>query len=134
MNRIIEKLSGKKNKINLPVKFHTDAFDLPEHGTIYVNNKTKRLSNEPVRFSFVGAAVPPKLDQNVFNYIWTQAKKQGYEPIHLRTYATVYPASMNVVPKVRMREEKPETRDEDVTAYDPIRGRVVETQRNLHRV
>lgn len=84
---------GKKkkqpvNKFDFEIAFHKDANGHTEHGSILASNRGLGLSNETVRFSFIGMYEPPLLDRDIMNYIWDRAEAQGYEPKQLRSYAT----------------------------------------------
>ena len=78
---------GRKAKqFELELRFHKEANFFGEHGTINVSHIKQNLVEKPVRFVFVGITTPPKLDRILFNFIWEEAKAQGYTPHHLLTY------------------------------------------------
>ena len=70
----------------LELRFHKEANLYGEHGTLVVSHVKQGITEMPVRFVFVGVATPPKLDRVLFNYIWEEARTQGYIPHSLRTY------------------------------------------------
>lgn len=83
---------GKKPAASqLKIKFHKEANNLPEHGTIYADHHQFGLTNEPIRFSFSELDAAPNLTAAVLENIWDQAESQGYTPHSLRSYATVFP-------------------------------------------
>jgi hypothetical protein len=72
---------NKEAKIDgLEIRFYTDAAVHGSHGKIRVTNRRKGLDNKVVNFVFVGLVTPPDLTPSLMEYIWTEAKAQGYVP------------------------------------------------------
>lgn len=71
------------------VKFFRDAAYYGEHGKIVVSNIKEGLSEEPVAFVFVGMVTPPKLNDQVMNYLFAEAWRQGFIPHHLDQYGRI---------------------------------------------
>lgn len=84
---IINKLFKRTpSAFELEIRFHKEAIHYGEHGSMIVSHVKQGLIETPVRFVFVGIATPPRMDRALFNYIWEEAKYQGYIPHSLRTY------------------------------------------------
>jgi hypothetical protein len=83
----LSEIFGKKPKpFDLELRFHKEANLYGEHGQIVVSHVRQGLVEKPVRFVFVGCTTPPKLDRIAFNYIWEEARAQGYVPHEIRSY------------------------------------------------
>lgn len=89
LRRIINKLTGRKSTIQLEIKFHKEATPYGSHGRIEVSSKERNLKNANILFVFVGVSSPPALTPEVMNYIWEEAKAQGFTPHSLLVYGRV---------------------------------------------
>lgn len=86
------KVFGKKQQIlEVEIKFHKEANLYGRHGTIKASHKEQKLEGYPVRFVFKGLSTPPALTPNVLQYIWEEAKAQGYNPEEMLSYGEVLP-------------------------------------------
>jgi hypothetical protein len=84
--------SPKKTLLAIKIAFRGDIpADVAAHGSIYADCAAKNLKSEPVNFAFLDVSEPPELDPAVLAHIWDQARAQGYNPLRLRSYATVFP-------------------------------------------
>lgn len=72
----------------LEVRFHKDANPFGEHGTIVASHVRQNLNNYPVRFVFLGMVKPPPLTLELHQWLYEEAKAQGYMPTEIRTYGT----------------------------------------------
>jgi hypothetical protein len=71
----------KKAKINdLEIRFHREAAGHGQHGQIRVSNRRLGLEDKVVNFVIVGMIDPPQQTPALFQYIWDEAKAQGYMP------------------------------------------------------
>ena len=83
----IQAIFGTKTKaLDLEVRFHKEAIYYGEHGTMVVSHVKQKLVETPVRFVFIGLSTPPRLDRALFNFLWEEAKSQGYIPHHITAY------------------------------------------------
>lgn len=70
----------------LEIRFHKDANYHGEHGQLLASHKKQGIEKQPIRFVFLGVSEAPKLDAVNFNYIWEEARAQGYIPHALVSY------------------------------------------------
>lgn len=86
MTSILAKIFPRAKSTDLEIRFHKDANHFGEHGQLNVTHVKQNLKGVPVRFVFVGVSEAPKMDLALMNYIWEEAKYQGYIPHHLVCY------------------------------------------------
>lgn len=83
----------------LVIVFHKEARHFGEHGKIRVSHKRQNIDDEIVTFAFPDLATPPNLDPFLINYIWEEAKAQGYIPHNLIEYGrTAEVVNFNATP------------------------------------
>jgi hypothetical protein len=75
--------------IGLELVFHKKANLYGTHGIITASHRDQKLDNYPVRFCFVGLSEAPPMTPVIMNYIWEEAKAQGYTPFKLQSYGHV---------------------------------------------
>lgn len=80
------KRTPPKTYAGLSVKFHHEANLFGEHGKLNVTNKKMGIIESPVIFVFPGVTTPPKLELGLLEYVWEQAKNQGYIPHYVESY------------------------------------------------
>lgn len=86
---IVSAITGKNKAINLNIRFHKDANDYREHGTLIASHVGKGLERESVRFVFIGLDEPPAMTPAILAFIWDKAEAEGFQPIQLRSYTGV---------------------------------------------
>lgn len=75
--------------IDLEIKLHKEANLYGRHGTLIASHVEQKLQNYPVRFVFKGLSSPPALTPRILDFIWEEAKAQGYVPHRLENYGEV---------------------------------------------
>lgn len=74
-------LKKKQSIDSLEIRFYTDAAAHGSHGKIKVSNRRLGLDNKVVNFVFVGMTNPPAFTPSLVEYIWNEARAQGYMPL-----------------------------------------------------
>lgn len=94
---IARKVFGKSIEVvDLEIKFHKEANIYGQHGTLRASHVTQNIKDSDVRFVFVGLSVPPALTPLIFEYIWEEARAQGFVPTALTGYGQVLDTDKNV--------------------------------------
>lgn len=65
---------------DLEIRFHTEAARHGRHGQIQVSHVRKGIKHRVVNFVIVGFTQPPQVTPGLMQYIWDEAKAQGYVP------------------------------------------------------
>lgn len=80
---------GKKNPHQgKKVLFHEKALQYGQHGVLLANNKARGFESERIRFVFDGIIEAPAMTPELMEHIWSEAVKQGYEPLNLLAYGS----------------------------------------------
>lgn len=87
---MITSLFGKKPSISLPVIWHKECVPHGVHGTIYADHVAAGLKKEPVMFFFKDITVLPDMTPELLDFLFEDMKRLGWNPISLRSYATVF--------------------------------------------
>lgn len=82
--------------IDLEIAFHKEANPYGSHGTLIATHVGQGLKNAPVRFVFIGMSEPPALTPRIAEYIWEEARAQGYMPSAIQTYGSVLETSKSL--------------------------------------
>lgn len=94
---LFKSLFSSKTSAGLPpVRFYKDAIHFPEHGRITVTHHTLKVRDLDVQFAFEGMSTPPALNPTSLNYIFEQAKAQGYIPYEIISYQMVKAAASTI--------------------------------------
>jgi hypothetical protein len=88
--------------LGLEIAFHKQANLYGTHGVLVASHRDQKLANHPVRFVFVGLSEAPPLTPIIMNYIWEEARAQGYVPLKLMSYGHILETHSDpkIVPKV----------------------------------
>lgn len=87
IRNLVRRAMGRSIEVlDLEIKFHKEANLYGRHGHLIASHKEQGLEGYPVRFVFVGVSRPPALTPRVMEYIWDEAKAQGYIPERLYSY------------------------------------------------
>jgi hypothetical protein len=105
--QIARNLFGKSIEVvDLKIAFHKDANIYGEHGTLRASHVTQGLKDQDVRFVFIGTTEPPALTPRIFEYIWEEARAQGYVPTALSSYGNVLATATNIKPAALISAER----------------------------
>jgi hypothetical protein len=105
--QIARNLLGKSIEVvDLKIAFHKDANIYGEHGTLRASHVTQGLKDQDVRFVFIGTTEPPALTPRIFEYIWEEARAQGFIPTALTGYGKVLATATNIKPAQLISEER----------------------------
>lgn len=119
LRKILNKLSGRSNTgISLEIKFHKETNLYGMHGRLVASSKELGLVNASIRFVFVGITTPPPLSLELFNYIWEEAKAQGYTPQSLLVYGNVMETNPNAASQLLVTAKQ---RQQDAAKLIPAR-------------
>lgn len=95
--KLLRAMFGRSFEVmDLPVKFYKEANLYGTHGWLVVSHLTENLKNVPVRFVFVGQSTPPALTPRILEYIWEEAKAQGFLPHALESYGATLIANKDL--------------------------------------
>lgn len=102
---ILRTVFGKSWEIiDLEIAFHKRANLYGEHGRILASHRAENIDGEPVRFVFVGLSSPPPMTPRILEYIWEEARAQGFIPHAMITYGAVLQTTPDLVPNDLVRE------------------------------
>jgi hypothetical protein len=107
---LIRRLTGNSIKI-IELKFHKDANKHGTHGHLLASHIDHKLENHPVRFVFHGLTTPPPLTPKVMNYIWEEARAQGYIPKALHSYGHTLETATGFEPSELVSQERRDAED-----------------------
>lgn len=94
LRNILRSIRGKSFEIiDLKMAFHKDANLYGHHGHLRASHVAQNLKDAQVRFVFIGLSSPPPMTPRIMEYIWEEAKAQGYIPHELTTYGHVLEAT-----------------------------------------
>lgn len=97
--QILRNIFGKSIEvIDLKLAFHKDANIYGQHGTLRASHVTQGIKDQDVRFVFIGTSVPPALTPRIFEYVWEEARAQGYVPTALTAYGEVLATAKGIEP------------------------------------
>lgn len=97
LKKLAQRFYGKSFDVrDLEIAFHKKANLHGTHGLLVASHRDQRLENFPVRFVFIGMSEPPALTPAVMDYIWDEAKSQGYIPHKLQAYGFVLDTTSGV--------------------------------------
>lgn len=82
-------INKPKVAANLQIVFHQDTRGLGMHGTLIASHVDHKLSNDPVRFTFVGMHEAPPLTPEMMEFIWYKAEAAGFMVTKLASYGSV---------------------------------------------
>jgi hypothetical protein len=95
--KLAQRIWGKSFDVReLEIAFHKKANLHGTHGLLMASHRDQRLDNFPVRFVFIGMSEPPAMTPSVIDYIWDEAKAQGYIPHKLQAYGFVLDTTSDV--------------------------------------
>lgn len=90
LRNVARTLFGRSIEVlDLKVAFHKEANLYGTHGHLIATHLEQRLKNAPVRFVFIGMSEPPAMTPRILEYIWEEARAQGYIPHTLASYGEV---------------------------------------------
>lgn len=102
---LLRTVFGKSWEIcDLEIAFHKRANLYGEHGRILASHRAENIDGEPVRFVFVGLSSPPPMTPRILEYIWEEARAQGFTPHAMITYGAVLQTTPDLVPNDLVRE------------------------------
>lgn len=110
---IARRLFGRSIEIiDLEIAFYKDANRYGTHGVIIASHKDLGLENQPVRFVFIGMSEPPPMTPRVIEYVWEEAKVQGFIPTSIKSYGSVLATHIGFPPLALVCDDR--RRAEDV--------------------
>jgi hypothetical protein len=87
---IARRLFGRSIEVlDLEIAFHKEANHYGTHGVIIASHKDHGLKNQPVRFVFIGMTEPPAMTPRIIEYVWEEARAQGFVPSAIQAYGHV---------------------------------------------
>ena len=87
---IARRLFGRSIEVlDLEIAFHKEANHYGTHGVIIASHKDHGLKNQSVRFVFIGMSEPPAMTPRIIEYIWEEARAQGFVPTAIQSYGSV---------------------------------------------
>lgn len=87
---IARRLFGRSIEVlDLEIAFHKEANHYGTHGMIIASHKDHGLKNQSVRFVFIGMSEPPAMTPRIIEYIWEEARAQGFVPTAIQSYGSV---------------------------------------------
>lgn len=92
--------------IDLKIAFHKEANVYGTHGVLRASNIELGLENANVRFVFVGMSTPPPMTPRIFQYLWEEAKAQGFLPQELTKYGNVLITDTSMTSKFLVSAEQ----------------------------
>lgn len=87
--------TAKNHAATPEIRFYKQSNPFTSHGRLIVSHADHGLNKQAVRFSFIELNDAPDLDAEMFHHIWESARKQGYTPHNLESYAL--PGNVNSV-------------------------------------
>lgn len=109
---IARRVFGKSIQVNdLKIAFHKEANLYGTHGLLTASHVDQGLKNVPVRFVFVGMSEPPAMTPVIVDYIWEEAKAQGYVPHALSAYGLVLATHTGLAPRDLISQERRQAED-----------------------
>jgi hypothetical protein len=104
---IARRLFGRSIEVlDLEIVFHKAANHFGSHGIITASHKDLGLANEPVRFVFIGMTTPPALTPRVLEYIWEEARAQGFLPTAVESYGHVLTTHVGLPPRALVSADR----------------------------
>lgn len=104
--------------IDLKIAFYKDANLYGTHGHLTASHFDKGLKNCAVRFVFIGLSDPPAMTPRIAEYIWEEAKAQGYIPTAISSYGSVLETHSNLPPRALISNERRSV--EDFNSYGRV--------------
>lgn len=103
--RKIAQLLGFKQKRRyvmgeVNIKFYKEANYFGEHGKIVVTRVKDGLYEVPVSFVFMGMTTPPKMSDQAINFIFDEARHQGFIPHYIEQYGSSNNPHANPIDKL----------------------------------
>lgn len=100
----LKAMFGKSWEVtDLQLAFHKEANLHGEHGLILASHRKYQIDGEAVRFVFVGLSSPPPMTPRILEYIWEEARAQGFIPHALITYGNVLKTNDELEPQQLVR-------------------------------
>lgn len=98
---LVRRMFGQSIEVlGLEIAFHKKANLYGTHGILMASHRDQKLDNYQVRFCFVGLSEAPAMTPVIMNYIWEEAKAQGYIPHKLLSYGHVLETTPEAAAKV----------------------------------
>jgi hypothetical protein len=115
LRNLAKRIYGKSFDVrDLEIAFHKKANLHGTHGLLVASHRDFKLENFPVRFVFVGMSEPPAMTPAVIDFIWEEAKSQGYIPHKLLSYGFVLETTSGITTGDLASEERFAGRATDV--------------------
>lgn len=87
---LVRRMFGQSIEVlGLEIAFHKQANMHGTHGVLIASHRDQKLENHPVRFVFVGLSEAPPMTPIIMNYIWEEARAQGYIPFKVMSYGHI---------------------------------------------
>ena len=97
--------------IDLEIAFHKQANHFGTHGVLIASHKDLKLQDHPVRFVFIGMTEPPVMTPRVIEYIWEEARAQGFIPFSIQSYGNVLTTHAGLPPRALVSESRRNAED-----------------------
>ena len=109
---IARHLFGKSWEVlDLEIAFHKQANPFGTHGVLLASHKDLKLDNQPVRFVFIGMTQPPAMTPRIIEYVWEEARAQGFIPYSIQSYGTVLSTHTGLPPRALVSESRRNSED-----------------------
>ncbi len=109
---IARRLFGRSIEVlDLEIAFHKQANHFGTHGVIIASHKDLKLDNQPVRFVFIGLTQPPAMTPRIIEYVWEEARAQGFIPFSIQSYGHVLATHTGLPPRALVSESRRDAED-----------------------
>lgn len=107
IHKILAAIFGKSYQvIDLKLAFHKDANLYGHHGYLLASHRAQKLEDTAIRFVFIGLTHPPVMTPRIMEYVWEEARSQGYIPHALVSYGNVLQTTYEANPDMLVRQPK----------------------------
>lgn len=109
---IARRLFGRSIEvIDLEIAFYKQANHFGTHGVMIASHKDLGLKNHPVRFVFIGLSTPPAMTPRIIEYIWEEARAQGFIPASIQSYGEVLETHTGLSPRILVNGNRRQSED-----------------------